>query len=62
MERYSLEKYRKLIENLRLYGSIGLGVITVISGNLLMGLSIALIIGVLDQIFVKTKLKPGEEC
>lgn len=62
MERYSLEKYRKLIENVRLYGSIGLGVITVISGNLMMGLSIALIIGVLDQVFVKTKLNPGEEC
>lgn len=58
MKKYSLEMYRKLIENIRLYGSIALGIITAFTGNLIMGLSIALIIGVIDLLFIKPKLKP----
>ncbi|WP_066250570.1 hypothetical protein [Neobacillus drentensis] len=45
-----MEKYRKLIESIRLYSMIALGFAMAISGNLIVCLSIALILGFVDQI------------
>ncbi|MFF2754435.1 hypothetical protein ACFVR1_11905 [Psychrobacillus sp. NPDC058041] len=56
--RCNMEKYRKLIENIRWYGALALGFAIAISGNLIVCLSIAIILGLIDQIFIKPKLKP----
>ena len=56
-----MEKYRKLIESIRLYSMIALGFAMAISGNLIVCLSIALILGFVDQIFIKPKLMPKKK-
>lgn len=59
MEKYSLEKYRRLIESVRWYGALIIGLLMAFQLlNLIAGLSIALALGLADQIFVKPKLKP----
>jgi len=54
-----MEKHRKLIESLRLYGSVGLGILMAIQWlNIIVGISIVIVLAVIDQIFIKPKLKP----
>lgn len=63
MEKYSLEKHRKLIESIRLYVMIILAILVFLNllNNIILGFSIALVIGLIDQIFIKPKLKPKKK-
>ncbi|MED4782965.1 hypothetical protein [Brevibacillus choshinensis] len=54
-------KYKKLIETLRMIGFITLGLFTAFTGNIVVGFSLALILGLIDQIFVKPRLKPKDD-
>lgn len=54
-----MEKQRKLIESIRLYGSVGLGILMAIQWlNIIVGISILIVMAFIDQIFIKPKLKP----
>ncbi|MEH7083037.1 hypothetical protein V7139_09925 [Neobacillus drentensis] len=54
-----MEKQRKLIESIRLYGSVGLGILMAIQWlNISVGISILIVMAFIDQIFIKPKLKP----
>ncbi|MFB5196058.1 hypothetical protein ACE198_14190 [Neobacillus sp. KR4-4] len=54
-----MEKHRKLIESIRLYGSITLGILMAIQWlNIIVGIVIVIVLAIIDQIFIKPKLKP----
>ncbi|WP_186328924.1 hypothetical protein [Bacillus sp. X1(2014)] len=54
-----MEKHRKLIESIRLYGSVGLGILMAIQWlNIIVGISIVIVLAIIDQLFIKPKLKP----
>ena len=54
-----MEKHRKLIESIRLYGSITLGILMAIQWlNIIVGIVIVIVLVIIDQIFIKPKLKP----
>ncbi|WP_180230129.1 hypothetical protein [Bacillus sp. AFS073361] len=53
-----MEKHRKLIESIRLYGSITLGILMAIQWlNIIVGIAIIVVLAIIDQIFIKPKLK-----
>jgi hypothetical protein len=53
-----MERHRKLIESIRLYGSFTLGILIAFQWvNLIAGISIVLALGLIDLIFIKPKLK-----
>lgn len=57
-----MQKYKKVIESIRLYGSITLGILITIHWiNSIVGLIIALVLGLIDHIVVVPKLKPIKE-
>lgn len=57
-----MQKYKKVIESIRLYGSITLGILIAIHWiNSIVGLIIALVLGLIDHIVVVPKLKPTKE-
>ncbi|WHY64754.1 hypothetical protein [Neobacillus sp. SuZ13] len=56
-----MEKHRKLIESIRLYGSVGLGILMAIQWlNIIVGLSIVIVLAFINQLFIKPKLKPNK--
>jgi hypothetical protein len=59
MDKYSLERHRKLIETIRLIGMFALGFFA--SSHFLLAFILALVLGSLDQIFIKPKLKPRDK-
>ncbi|MCT2535212.1 hypothetical protein NC661_11895 [Aquibacillus koreensis] len=61
MGEYKLEKHRKTIQHIRLYGFILIGFSTAITGNLILGLFAMLILGIVDQIIIKPNLMPKYE-
>jgi hypothetical protein len=54
-------KYKKFIEALRWYGVITIGLFMGFTGNIVVGLAVAIILGLIDQIFVKPRLKPKDD-
>jgi hypothetical protein len=59
--RGKMLKYKKLIEAIRLVGFIAIGLYMAFTGNIVVGLSLGLILGLIDQIFVKPYLKPKDK-
>ncbi|WP_100486404.1 hypothetical protein [Sporolactobacillus pectinivorans] len=59
MEKYSLEKHRKLIESIRFFAMFALGFLT--NSHLLLALILALVLGATDQIFIRPKLRPRDK-
>jgi hypothetical protein len=59
--RGKMLKYKKLIEAIRLISFTAIGLYTAFTGNIVVGLSLVLILGFTDQIFVKPYLKRKDE-
>ncbi|NIK68338.1 hypothetical protein FHT67_001766 [Paenibacillus sp. BK720] len=53
-------KYKKIIEAIRLIGFLALGLYTAFSGNILVGLAVAIILGLIDLKFIRSRLKPKD--
>lgn len=57
-----MERYRKLIESIRLFGAAVIAILMTIGWlSIVSGFIIALILGLIDQIFIKPKLKSKEK-
>jgi hypothetical protein len=54
--RGKMLKYKKLIEAIRLIGYWAPGLYMAYSGNIVVGLAVAIILGLIDQKFVKPRL------
>jgi hypothetical protein len=61
VEEGEMLRYKKLIEAIRLYGGLAIGVYMAFTGNIVVGFSLALILGLIDQLFVKPYLKPKDK-
>lgn len=55
MKKYTFEKYRKLIENMRLFSILIPVLAAFLDVSLNIVLIIALVLGLIDQIFIKPK-------
>jgi hypothetical protein len=57
-----MQKYKKLVESIRLFGMIAIATLMIIGWlNLISGLMLAVLCGLIDQVVVTRYLKPKDE-
>lgn len=63
MEKYSLEKHRKLVELIRFGFIMIMSILIFLNGlsDMIVGLSIGLTFGLIDQKLIRPKLRPGDQ-